>query len=53
MPDQTPTAYLDPHSPPPVVNGKPKEIADGVFVVLDGHVPLVLPGRCAQLKWKM
>ena len=41
MPDQTPTVYLDPHSPPPVVNGKPKEIADGVFVVPDGRVPLV------------
>jgi glyoxylase-like metal-dependent hydrolase (beta-lactamase superfamily II) len=41
MPDQTPTVYLDPHSPPPVVTGPPKEIADGVFVVPDGRVPLV------------
>jgi hypothetical protein len=42
MADQTPTVYVDPHSQPPVVNGKPKEIADGVFVVPDGRVPLVL-----------
>jgi glyoxylase-like metal-dependent hydrolase (beta-lactamase superfamily II) len=41
MPDQTPTVYLDPHSPPPVVTGRPDEIAEGVFVVPDGRVPLV------------
>jgi len=27
--------------PPPVVNGRPREIADGVYVVPDGRVPLV------------
>jgi glyoxylase-like metal-dependent hydrolase (beta-lactamase superfamily II) len=27
--------------PPPVVNGAPREIADGVYVVPDGRVPLV------------
>ena len=27
--------------PPPVVNGTPREIADGVYVVPDGRVPLV------------
>ena len=30
------------HEPPaPIVNGRPTEIADSVFVVPDGHVPLV------------
>ena len=28
-------------APPPVVNGTPREIADGVYVVPDGRVPLV------------
>src|SRR3979490_1822973 len=41
MPDQTPTVCGDPHSSPPVVNGKPEEIGDGGLVVPDGRGPLV------------
>lgn len=32
---------IDTTAPPPVVNGSPVEVADGVFVIPDGRVPLV------------
>lgn len=32
---------LDTTAPPPIVLGKPVEVADGVFVIPDGRVPLV------------
>ncbi len=32
---------IDPNAPPPIVHGRPVEIADGVFIVPDGRVPLV------------
>jgi glyoxylase-like metal-dependent hydrolase (beta-lactamase superfamily II) len=35
------TAAVGEEPTPPVVNGTPEEIADGVFVVPDGRVPLV------------
>ncbi len=35
------TPALDTTAPPPVVNGSPVEVANGVFVVPDGRLPLV------------
>ena len=32
---------IDTTAPPPIVHGKPVEVADGVFVIPDGRVPLV------------
>jgi len=32
---------IDSNAPPPIVHGRPVEIADGVFIVPDGRVPLV------------
>ncbi len=32
---------IDSNAPPPIVHGNPLEIADGVFIVPDGRVPLV------------
>jgi glyoxylase-like metal-dependent hydrolase (beta-lactamase superfamily II) len=41
MTDQAPVAAVGAAPSPPVVSGSPEEIADGVFVVPDGRVPLV------------
>lgn len=38
---ETPNPALDPTAPAPVVHGSPVAIADGVFVIGDGRVPLV------------
>jgi glyoxylase-like metal-dependent hydrolase (beta-lactamase superfamily II) len=38
--DQATTASLG-EAAPPLVNGVPEEVADGVFVIADGRVPLV------------
>jgi len=37
----TTTPGLDTTAPPPLVHGRPVEIAEGVFVIPDGRVPLV------------
>lgn len=41
MPDNSADPTMSGTAPPPVVTGEPEEIADGVFVVADGRVPLV------------
>ena len=41
MSEQPPTAAVGTTPAPPVVSGRPEEVADGVFVVPDGRVPLV------------
>jgi glyoxylase-like metal-dependent hydrolase (beta-lactamase superfamily II) len=41
MTDQTPDVKLGAAPRPPVVSGQPEEIADGVYLVPDGRVPLV------------
>ena len=41
MTDQTSSPTLGHQVPPPVVSGSPQEIADGVYVIPDGRVPLV------------
>ncbi len=32
---------INPQAPPPMVHGSPTQVADGVFVISDGRVPLV------------
>lgn len=39
--EHTATPELDTTAPPPIVHGHPMEIAEGVFVIPDGRVPLV------------
>ncbi|MBS1895302.1 MAG: MBL fold metallo-hydrolase [Actinobacteria bacterium] len=41
MPDNAADPTMSEAAPPPVVTGEPQEIADGVFVIADGRVPLV------------
>ena len=41
MSEQPPTAAVGTAPAPPIVGGRPEEVADGVFVVPDGRVPLV------------